>query len=64
MQGTARLTGQSMGALAMGMLLTHASAAASPRLGLAVGAVFAVVAALVSAMEVPVHGERQIQSRG
>ncbi|GGC07211.1 MFS transporter [Novosphingobium endophyticum] len=64
MQGTARLIGQTTGALAIGLLLTGASAAAAPRLGLALGAIFGVIAALVSAMGIAEHHERPAQPRG
>lgn len=64
MQGTARLIGQTIGALAIGLLLTGASAAAAPRLGLALGAVFGAMAALVSAMGIAVNHERQAQPGG
>lgn len=53
MQGSARLIGQTTGALAMGMLLAGTSNLAAPRLGLALGGVSALVASLVSALEVP-----------
>lgn len=48
MQGTARLTGQVTGALLLGILFTCATAAAAPRLGLAIGAVCALAAAITS----------------
>jgi DHA2 family multidrug resistance protein-like MFS transporter len=51
MQGSARLAGQTIGALVTGLLLAGTSATLAPRLGLALGAVFAIAAALVSAAE-------------
>jgi DHA2 family multidrug resistance protein-like MFS transporter len=51
MQGTARLIGQTMGALLIGLLFTCASGAAAPRFGFAVGAAFAIAGAMVSATE-------------
>ena len=52
MQGTARLLGQSLGAVVMALLFTVAAPDAAPRIGLAVGAVLALAAGLVSAMRV------------
>lgn len=51
MQGSARLIGQTAGALLTGFLLACAPAAVAPRIGFAVAALFAVAAALVSALE-------------
>jgi DHA2 family multidrug resistance protein-like MFS transporter len=48
MQGTARLSGQTMGAVLMTLLFTLTSADSAPRVGLITGAVLALVAALVS----------------
>ncbi len=48
MQGTARLSGQTAGALVMTLLFTLSSAEAAPRLGLAIAAVFALAGGLVS----------------
>lgn len=48
MQGTARLTGQMAGALAMTLLFALTAADAAPRIGFALGAVSALAAALVS----------------
>ncbi len=53
MQGSARLIGQAMGALMMGLLLACAPAMLAPRIGFALGSLFAVAAALVSAVEMP-----------
>ena len=49
MQGTARLTGQTIGAVMMSLLFALAAGAA-PRIGLGVAAVLALVAGLVSNM--------------
>lgn len=51
MQGSARLIGQTVGALLTGFLLACAPAAVAPRIGFAVAALFAFAAALVSALE-------------
>ena len=48
MQGTARLTGQTSGTLMMSLTFACTSAAVAPRIGLGVGAAFALAAALVS----------------
>lgn len=53
MQGSARLIGQTMGALLMGFLFACAPEAIAPRAGFALGALFATAAALVSALEMP-----------
>lgn len=52
MQGTARLFGQTAGAVVMTLLFTLASADAAPRIGLGIGAVLTFVAALVSMLRV------------
>ena len=52
MQGTARLTGQTLGALVMGLLLAWAPLATAPRIGLAIGAALAFIAGLVSLLRV------------
>ncbi|KQX22599.1 hypothetical protein ASD39_08455 [Sphingomonas sp. Root50] len=51
MQGSARLIGQTAGALVIGLLLACASPLTALRIGLALAALFALVAALVSALE-------------
>ena len=51
MQGSARLIGQTIGALLMGILMASASNMIAPRLGLGLGAIFAIGAALISAIE-------------
>lgn len=48
LQGTARLTGQTAGAVLMTLLFAGASAGSAPRLGLAIGAVLTLAAGLVS----------------
>jgi DHA2 family multidrug resistance protein-like MFS transporter len=52
MQGTARLAGQTSGAVIMTLLLTLASVDAAPRAGLAIGAVLTLAAGLVSVLRV------------
>ena len=54
MQGTSRLIGQTIGALVIGLLFALCAAAAAPRAGLALASLFAVAAALVSAMSLEV----------
>ena len=53
MQGTARLTGQTAGAVLMTLLFTTTVVGAAPRIGLAIGAVLALVAGFVSASRAP-----------
>lgn len=48
MQGTARVTGQTAGALAMTLLFGLTSVGAAPKIGLAIGAVLALAAGLLS----------------
>ena len=50
MQGTARLTGQTAGAIIMTLLFTAVSVEAAPRIGLCIAAVFALAAGLVSTL--------------
>ncbi|HEV2678696.1 MAG TPA: MFS transporter [Aliidongia sp.] len=52
MQGTARLVGQTMGAVIMTLLFSLAPVDAAPRIGLAVAAVFALAGGLVSVLRV------------
>lgn len=52
MQGTARLLGQTAGAVIMALLFTLTSLVAAPRIGLAVSAVLALAGGLVSAMRI------------
>lgn len=53
LQGTARLTGQTAGAVLMTLLFTVAPLAVAPRAGLALGAVMALAAGLVSLSRTP-----------
>jgi len=53
MQGTARLTGQTTGAVVMTLLFSLVSADAAPSIGLAVGASMTSVAGLVSTLRRP-----------
>lgn len=52
-QGTARLTGQTVGAVMITMLFTLAGANLAPRIGLAAGAILTLTAGLVSTMRRP-----------
>jgi DHA2 family multidrug resistance protein-like MFS transporter len=52
MQGTARLTGQTTGAVLVTLLFTTTSTSAAPRLGLGVGAAFALAAGLISTIRI------------
>jgi DHA2 family multidrug resistance protein-like MFS transporter len=52
MQGTARLTGQTTGAVTMSLLFTLTSTDAAPRIGLAIGAVLALSGGLVSTLRI------------
>lgn len=56
MQGTARLTGQTAGALLMALLFTLASADSAPRVGLALGAALALAAGVVSMLRIGAAG--------
>jgi DHA2 family multidrug resistance protein-like MFS transporter len=49
-QGTARLAGQTLGAVIMTLLFTLTSADAAPRIGLAIGAALTLAAGLVSTL--------------
>jgi DHA2 family multidrug resistance protein-like MFS transporter len=53
MQGTARLTGQAMGAVIMILLFTMTSIDLAPRIGLGIAAVLTLVAGLVSTLRAP-----------
>jgi DHA2 family multidrug resistance protein-like MFS transporter len=53
MQGTARLTGQTIGALTMTLVFTSTSMAVAPRLGFAIAAGMTLVAGLVSTLRAP-----------
>jgi DHA2 family multidrug resistance protein-like MFS transporter len=50
MQGTARLAGQTSGAIIMTLLFTLTSVDAAPRIGLAIAALFTLAAGLVSTL--------------
>jgi DHA2 family multidrug resistance protein-like MFS transporter len=52
LQSSARLTGQTIGALIIGLLFACSSNMSVPRVGLAIGSIFAIAAALVSMLEV------------
>ena len=52
MQGTARLTGQTAGAVIMTLMFTWLSVDAAPRIGLAIGAVLTLTAGIVSSLRV------------
>jgi DHA2 family multidrug resistance protein-like MFS transporter len=52
LQGTARLVGQTAGAILMTLLFTQTSAEAAPRIGLAIGAALTLLAGLVSTLRV------------
>jgi MFS transporter, DHA2 family, multidrug resistance protein len=52
MQGTARLVGQTAGAVIMTLLFTLTSADSAPRIGLGIGAVLTLAAGLVSALRI------------
>jgi DHA2 family multidrug resistance protein-like MFS transporter len=52
MQGTARLVGQTSGAIVMTLLLTLTSVDVAPRAGLAIGAVLTLAAGLVSILRI------------
>jgi DHA2 family multidrug resistance protein-like MFS transporter len=56
MQGTARLTGQTAGAVLMTVLFTTTSLDLAPRVGLGIGAVLALAAGIVSATRGPARG--------
>ena len=55
MQGTARLAGQTAGAIVMTLLFTLESVDAAPRIGLGIAAVLALAAGLVSVMRARPH---------
>ena len=52
LQGTARLAGQTAGGVVMSLLFTLASVESAPRVGLGIGAVLTLAAALVSVLRV------------
>lgn len=55
MQGTARLTGQTAGALLMSFLFTVTSIDKAPQIGLCLGAVLALAAGVISVLRAPVR---------
>jgi DHA2 family multidrug resistance protein-like MFS transporter len=59
MQGTARLAGQTAGAVMMTLIFTLASAAETPRIGLAISAVLALAAGLISTLRAAAASETQ-----
>jgi DHA2 family multidrug resistance protein-like MFS transporter len=63
MQGTARLIGQTVGALMVSLALAKMPQISGPRLGMAIGAVCALAAALISAVHVKVIGAAEDVSR-
>lgn len=54
LQGAARLTGQTAGAVLMTLLFAGASATSAPRFGLAIGAALTLAAGLVSLLRTPI----------
>lgn len=58
MQGTARVTGQTVGAILMTLLFTVASADAAPRIALGIASIFALAAGLVSVVRVRSRSDR------
>ena len=55
MQGTARLTGQTAGALLMSVLFAVTSIDTAPKIGLCIGAVLAFAAGVISVLRAPVR---------
>jgi len=53
LQGTARLTGQTAGAVVMTLLFTLTAPASAPRIGLGIGAALAMLAGVVSLLRLP-----------
>jgi DHA2 family multidrug resistance protein-like MFS transporter len=53
MQGTARLSGQTAGAVIMTLLFSVAGVDLAPRIGLGIGAALALAAGIVSVLRVP-----------
>ena len=52
MQGTARLTGQTVGALIMTLLLMLTTINTAPRIGFAIGAILTLAAGIVSTLRI------------
>jgi len=63
MQGTARLTGQTMGAMVMTALFSIAPIAVAPRIAIAVGAVLALAAGAISLLRAPGQGRADQNQR-
>jgi len=63
MQGTARLSGQTTGAIIMTLLFTMAGVGSAPRIGLAVGAVLTLAAGLVSFIRVGSNAAAHVTTR-
>ena len=61
MQGTARLSGQTSGAIMMTLLFTVTSIDTAPRIGLGVAAVFALASGIVSAQRTRLIGNKEGQ---
>lgn len=57
MQGTARLTGQTIGAVIVALLLTLGSGDLAPRFALGVAAALTLASGLISVLRVPARGE-------
>ncbi|MCL4782632.1 MAG: MFS transporter [Bryobacterales bacterium] len=63
MQGTARLTGQTAGALTMTLLFTVTSVDAAPRFGLEIAALLTMAAGLVSTLHFNARSEAPVSGR-
>jgi DHA2 family multidrug resistance protein-like MFS transporter len=57
MKGTSRLTGQTIGAVIVALLLTLGSGDMAPRIGLGVAAVLTLASGLISVLRVPAKAE-------
>jgi DHA2 family multidrug resistance protein-like MFS transporter len=62
MQGTARLVGQTSGAVVMTLLFALTSMDAAPRLGLAIGAALTLAAGLVSTLRVGITDGKELRT--
>ena len=63
MQGTARLLGQTAGAVVVSLLFTLTSAGEAPRIGLGIGAVLTLLAGLVSMLQVRPKTSNALETR-
>jgi DHA2 family multidrug resistance protein-like MFS transporter len=63
MQGTARLTGQTAGAVIMTLLFAWLSVDAAPRIGLAIGAALTLMAGIISSLRIEAP-QRPLGARG